>query len=64
MDPVEVVKNMRKTYKATIETVGPAKSPEKPKEEPKDKVLEVHHYPVYPVCPRCYYCCYPYSWFF
>ncbi|KAL2920752.1 Heavy metal-associated isoprenylated plant protein 14 [Bienertia sinuspersici] len=35
MDPISVVQKLRKSYGADILTVGPAKEPEKPKEQPK-----------------------------
>ncbi|XP_021726839.1 heavy metal-associated isoprenylated plant protein 39-like [Chenopodium quinoa] len=35
MDPVIVVKKLRKRYSSQIISVGPAKEPEKPKEAPK-----------------------------
>ncbi|KAL2920767.1 Heavy metal-associated isoprenylated plant protein 12 [Bienertia sinuspersici] len=35
MDPTSVVKKLRKSYRAEILTFGPAKEPEKPKEQPK-----------------------------
>ncbi|XP_077247434.1 heavy metal-associated isoprenylated plant protein 39-like [Tasmannia lanceolata] len=35
VDPVDVVSKLRKTFRTEILTVGPAKEPEKKKEEPK-----------------------------
>lgn len=32
MDPVQVVAKLRKVYNTTVDTIGPANEPEKPKE--------------------------------
>ncbi|KNA17795.1 hypothetical protein SOVF_076920 [Spinacia oleracea] len=37
MDPVAVVKKLRRYYHTEIVSVGPAKEPEKPNEKPKDE---------------------------
>ncbi|KAJ6684090.1 hypothetical protein OIU85_007748 [Salix viminalis] len=59
IDPVPIVAKLRKLCHTEIITVGPAKEPEKKKEEPekKDPAHPVANYLSYhPQMPQYYYC--------